>query len=126
MTVVGLAAWFVAPLQPTLSVTSVEPIEVDPASARIVILVDVFGSMSAQDIAQERQTASSIALGAISPHSAVSVVGFSFGQAAATVLCPMTTVTDSSDRETLSSCIPRANTQIRRNRLRCCVGSGPQ
>ena len=77
---------------------------------QIVLLVDESGSLSADGVAREKEAARTIALGAPSPDTTVSVVGFgssdgSSGQTAAITRCPPTKVDSGPARDGLARCI---------------------
>ncbi len=74
------------------------------------MLVDESGSLSADGVAREKEAARTIALGAPSPDTTVSVVGFgssdgSPGQTAAVTRCSPTKVDSAQARDSLARCI---------------------
>jgi hypothetical protein len=74
-----------------------------------VVLVDESGSLSADDIAREREAALTIAQGEPSPNSTVSVVGFgsadATGQTPVGPICPPTRLDSSQNRQALANCV---------------------
>ena len=82
--------------------------DVDLKPARIVILVDLSGSIREQDMERERQAASVIAQSELSKESQVAVVGFASDNGAASpvdVACPPTVVAGAAERDRLTQCI---------------------
>ncbi len=77
---------------------------------RIVVLVDESGSLSDQDVVNERNAASLIAVADISARSQVAVVGFGssdgrIGQSAVNPICPLTTVSEPGNQQELLRCV---------------------
>jgi hypothetical protein len=77
---------------------------------QVVVLVDESGSLSADGVAREKEVARTIALGAPSRDTTVSVIGFgssdgSPGQTAAVTRCPPTKVDSAQARDSLARCI---------------------
>ncbi|WP_322761648.1 VWA domain-containing protein [Frankia sp. Cr2] len=77
---------------------------------RVVVLVDESGSLSDQDVVNERNAASVIAVADVSPQSQVAVLGFGssegrVGQSAVNPVCPLTTVNQLGDQQELLRCI---------------------
>ncbi|WP_322754899.1 vWA domain-containing protein [Frankia sp. Cas3] len=77
---------------------------------RVVVLVDESGSLSDQDVVNERNAASVIAVTDVSQQSQVAVLGFGssegrVGQSAVNPVCPLTTVNQLGDQQELLRCI---------------------
>ncbi|MFI9560922.1 VWA domain-containing protein [Nonomuraea endophytica] len=93
-----------SPAAEALPVSDIKPV-------RVVILVDESGSLTERDVTRERRAAQLIALGELSPHSQVAVVGFGSsngpGQSAVDIACPLTGVQTAQDRESLSRCVEK-------------------
>jgi hypothetical protein len=76
---------------------------------RVVVLVDESGSLSADDVREEENAASTIATSEISPRSQVAVVGFGSGGGTAgspvDEVCPLTELASEAARAKLVQCV---------------------
>jgi von Willebrand factor type A domain len=76
---------------------------------RVVVLVDESGSLSVDDVREEKYAASIIATNELSPRSQVAVVGFGSGGGTAgspvDEVCPLTELTSEAQRAKLNRCV---------------------
>lgn len=94
--------------QPPADPPRVEPVQ-------IVVLVDVSGSLSPEDVARERDAVRVIVQGEPSDESTVSVFGFGSsntpGQSPVDEVCPATTLESPAKRDLIAECV--GNLQVR-------------